>query len=257
MLTFRNTNIFFSVLLITLITLDLFYRISFFVYPLLLFAYSGILFYGCYFVHSNFFLPVICSGPTVKKQIALSFDDGPAIAYTPEIVGILREERVEAAFFCIGSRIAGNEAIFRQIHEEGHIIGNHSFSHHFWFDMYSSRKMLADLKMMDSAMEKAAGLQPKFFRPPYGVTNPNLRRAIIAGGYTPIGWNIRSLDTVINNEKKLLKRINNSLQPGAIILFHDTSETTLAILPRFLREVKASGYEIVRLDKMLNLQAYA
>ena len=257
MLNFRNTNIFFSVLLITLIGLNFRYNIPFFIYPVSLFLYSLILFYGCYFVHSNFFLPVICSATTDKKEIALSFDDGPALSYTPDILGILQKEKAEAAFFCIGSRIPGNEGILKQIHEEGHIIGNHSYSHHFWFDMFSSRKMLADLKDMDNAMEKVTGLSPRLFRPPYGVTNPNLKKAIIDGRYTPIGWNIRSLDTVIDDEQKLLKKINDAIRPGAIILFHDTSKTTLAILPLFLRQVKEKGYKIVRLDKMLNLQAYA
>jgi len=257
MLNFRNTNILFSVGLIALIGCNFFYKIPFYIYPALLFIYSLVLFYGCYFVHSNFFLPVICSAATAKKEMALSFDDGPAVAYTPEILTILREEKVKAAFFCIGSRIAGNEKIFRQIHEEGHVIGNHSYSHHFWFDMFSSKKMLADLKMMEDVMEKTTGLQPRLFRPPYGVTNPNLRKAIIKGRYTPIGWSVRSLDTVIEDEQKLLKKINDSIKPGAVTLFHDTSKTTLAILPLFLRQVKESGYEIVRLDKMLNLQPYA
>jgi len=123
--------------------------------------------------------------------------------------------------------------------------------------MFSSKKMLADLKMMEDVMEKTTGLQPRLFRPPYGVTNPNLRKAIIKGRYTPIGWSVRSLDTVIEDEQKLLKKINDSIKPGAVTLFHDTSKTTLAILPLFLRHVKESGYEIVRLDKMLNLQPYA
>ena len=117
--------------------------------------------------------------------------------------------------------------------------------------------MLTDLQRMDAAMSAVTGLQPRLFRPPYGVTNPNLKKAIINGRYTPIGWNIRSLDTVIRDEQKLLKKINEAIKPGAIILFHDTSRTTLAILPAFIRQVKERGYEIVRLDKMLNLQAYA
>jgi peptidoglycan/xylan/chitin deacetylase (PgdA/CDA1 family) len=258
MLNFRNTNIFFAALLILIIGLHITHGgISFFIYPALLVVYSLVLFYGCYYVGSNFFIKVICSSSTDRKEIALSFDDGPAPSYTPEILALLREKEVPAAFFCIGSRIAGNEKIFRQIHEEGHIIGNHSYSHHFWFDMFSSRKMLADLKKMDSAMEDATGLRPRLFRPPYGVTNPNLKTAIIAGHYTPIGWSVRSLDTVIEDEKKLLKKINDSIKPGAILLFHDTSKTTLAILPEFIRQVKEKGYEIVRLDKMLHLQAYA
>ena len=65
------------------------------------------------------------------------------------------------------------------------------------------------------------------------------------------------MDTVIRDEKKLLNRVSKSLKPGAIFLFHDTSKTTLAILPAFINRVKGSGYEIVRLDKMLNLKPYA
>ncbi|HWK03006.1 MAG TPA: polysaccharide deacetylase family protein [Puia sp.] len=258
MLNFRNTNILFGALTILLIGLHIFHGgISFFVYPVLLFIYSWVLFYGCAYVGSNFFLPVICAAKTDKKEIALSFDDGPAADYTGEILAILREEKVPAAFFCIGSRIAGNEKILRQLQEEGHVIGNHSYSHHFWFDLFSSKKMLDDLKMMDSVLSAVTGLQPRLFRPPYGVINPNLKRAILRGGYTPIGWNVRSLDTVIKNEQKLLKKIDAAIKPGAILLFHDTSRTTLAILPGFIRQVKERGYEIVRLDKMLNLQAYA
>ena len=257
MLNFRNTNILFTALLILAILFQFLHGITFFIYPVLGFVYSLVLFYGCYYIGSNFFIPVICSFPTDKKVIALSFDDGPATDYTPEILAILRREAVKAAFFCIGNRIAGNEQLLRQLHEEGHVIGNHSYSHHFWFDMFSSEKMLADLQRMDAAMSAVTGLQPRLFRPPYGVTNPNLKKAIINGRYTPIGWNIRSLDTVIRDEQKLLKKINEAIKPGAIILFHDTSRTTLAILPAFIRQVKERGYEIVRLDKMLNLQAYA
>lgn len=257
MLNFRNTNILFSALLVLFIGLDITYRIPFYLYPLLLFAYSLVLFYGCYYVGSNFFIKVICSANTDRKEIALSFDDGPAISYTPEILAILDAEDVKAAFFCIGNRIAGNESIVRQLHTKGHVIGNHSYSHHFWFDLFSSRKMLEDLKMTDSVLNKVVGLQPRLFRPPYGVINPNLKKAIIAGKYTTIGWSVRSLDTVINDEQKLLRKIRDAIKPGAIILFHDTSRTTLAILPRFIREVREKGYTIVRLDKMLNLQSYA
>jgi len=257
MLNFRNTNILFTVLLILAIAFHILHGISFWMYPLLGFVYSLVLFYGCYYVGSNFFIPVICFSPTDKKIIALSFDDGPATNYTPEILAILEAEAVKAAFFCIGNRIAGNEQLLRRLHEEGHVIGNHSYSHHFWFDMFSSRKMLADLKNMDSAMSAVTGLRPRLFRPPYGVINPNLKKAILNGHYTPIGWNIRSLDTVIKDEDKLLKKINKAIKPGAIVLFHDTSRTTLAILPTFIRQVKEHGYEIVRLDKMLNLHPYA
>lgn len=257
MLNFRNTNIFFIGLLTVLVGVHIQYGLSVYIYCLLLIAYSLIIFWGCYYVGSNFFIKIICKAETDKKEIAISFDDGPAENYTPEILQILNNEQFKATFFCIGNRIAGNEHILKQINEEGHIIGNHSYSHHFWFDMFSSQKMLEDMKLMDEEMKRVTGLQPKLFRPPYGVTNPNLKKAIIKGDYTPVGWSVRSMDTVIKDEKKLLDKINAAIKPGAVFLFHDTSKTTLQVLPRFLLEVKKRGYHIIPLDKLLALKAYA
>jgi peptidoglycan/xylan/chitin deacetylase (PgdA/CDA1 family) len=257
MLNFRNTNIFFSLLLALAVGYHLRYGMPWYVYLLLFIVYSGLLFYGSYFVFSNFYVNVTCSADTPAREIAISFDDGPALSYTPQVLALLREHQVKAAFFCIGNRIAGNEELLMQLHEEGHVIGNHSYSHHFWFDLFSAKKMSADLKLMDHAMEHITGLKPRLFRPPYGVTNPNLRRAIEKGNYVPVGWNVRSLDTVIKDERTLLEKVLRAIKPGAIVLFHDTSRTTLAILPAFIKQVTAEGYKIVRLDKLLKLEAYA
>lgn len=202
-------------------------------------------------------MKVICSAKTDKKEIAISFDDGPVQKYTPDVLQILKTENVQAAFFCIGKHIKGNEKLLMQIHTEGHVVGNHSYSHHFWFDLYAAAAMLNDLKMMDAELKNVIDLTPKLFRPPYGVMNPNLKKAIIKGNYIPIGWNVRSLDTVIKDEKKLLQKIRKGIQPGAVFLFHDTSKTMLSILPQFIQEVKNRGYVITRLDKMLHLQPYA
>jgi len=233
------------------------YGLPVYIYPLLFVVYSLILFYGCYYVGSNFFIKIICSATTDQKEIAISFDDGPSSNYTTEILQLLKQDNIKATFFCIGNRIAGNESIIKKIKEEGHIIGNHSYSHHFWFDIFSSRKMLDDLKKMDQETERVIGMLPKLFRPPYGVTNPNLKKAIIKGDYTPVGWSVRSMNTVIRNEKKLLNKINRSLKPGAVFLFHDTSKTTVNVLPEFIREVKNKGYHIIPLDKLLHLNPYA
>lgn len=257
MLNFKNTNAFFILLLFILIGVHVKYGLPVYVYPLLFIIYSLIVFYGCYYVGSNFFIKIICAGNTNQKEIAISFDDGPAINHTPEILRLLKQDNIKATFFCIGNRIAGNENIVRQIKEDGHIIGNHSYSHHFWFDMFSSKKMLQDLRLMDYELKRATGLQPKLFRPPYGVTNPNLKKAIMAGNYTPVGWSVRSMDTVIKEEKILLDKIIKLLKPGAIFLFHDTSSTTLQMLPTFIKEVKNRGYQIIPLDKLLHLNPYA
>jgi peptidoglycan/xylan/chitin deacetylase (PgdA/CDA1 family) len=257
MLNFRNINIFFIAVLAILIGLHVKYGLPVYVYPLLFIAWSLIVFLGCVNVSSDFFIPIICKAETDKKEIAISFDDGPAENYTNDILNILDTENVKATFFCIGNRIAGNEFILKRVKAEGHIIGNHSYSHHFWFDMYSSKKMLNDLQQMDDEMERATGFRPKLFRPPYGVTNPNLAKAIKKGGYTPVGWSVRSLDTVAKDKKQLLSKIVDAIKPGAVFLFHDTCKITLDVLPEFIQEVKKRGYNIVSLDKLLALQSYA
>jgi peptidoglycan-N-acetylglucosamine deacetylase len=257
MLNFRNTNILFLLLLAALIMMDIQWGLPWYSYPALFIIYSLIVFWGCYNVGSNFFIPIVCSAQTDKKEIAISFDDGPVADYTPGILKVLAAENVKATFFCIGLRVTNNEPIMQELQQQGHIIGNHSFSHNFWFDMKGAREMQEDLRQMDDAMEKAVGLRPKLFRPPYGVTNPNLAKAIRRGGYKPVGWSVRSMDTVIKDEKKLLDRILPGIKPGAVFLFHDTCEVTLKTLPAFIQEVKKRGYNIVPLDKLLHLQPYA
>ena len=224
--------------------------------PLVL-AYLVIVSYGSSNVGSNFFMPVICEANISEKKIALTFDDGPAGNFTPAVLEVLKKYNVNAAFFCIGNRISNNQQIIHSLEEGGHIIGNHSYSHHFLFDFFTGEKMQRDLSKMDEALMNAEGKKPLFFRPPYGVTTPVMKRVMKQGNYTAIGWNIRSLDTVIKNEEKLFNRVISSLKPGAIILFHDTSKTTINILPRFIEYSVSMGYTFERLDKLLNKPAYA
>lgn len=226
-------------------------------FVLLLATYSVIVFWGCYNIQSQFFLPVVCSADVTEKQIAISFDDGPTPHYTSDVLKILNDKNIEAAFFCIGKRIKEHPAILTQIHEGGHLIGNHSYSHHFWFDLYSTKKMQADLAATDKMVKEVTGLTPKLFRPPYGVINPMVKKAIVKGAYIPIGWSVRSMDTVIKDEKQLLQKVCNALRPGAIFLFHDTSASTISALPLFIDYAIQEGYEIIRLDKLLKLHPYA
>ena len=256
MLSFRSTNIFFVFLLAVLISVHIQSGLPYYTYCLLLIAYSLIVFWGCISINSGFFFPVICGANTNRKEISISFDDGPAENYTREILKILKDEDIKAAFFCIGNRIAQNETILQEIDADGHVIGNHSYSHHFWFDMFSAKKMLNDLEEMDEAMFKAVGYTTSLFRPPYGVMNPNLRMAILRGRYIPIGWSVRSMDTVSKDEQLLLNKLCARIKPGDIFLFHDTCKITVDVLPKFIQEVKKRGYSIIPLDKLLALQRY-
>lgn len=220
-------------------------------------VYLLILFYGCYYIRSQFFMRVICSLPSGEKQIAISFDDGPLPQYTSSILHTLDKHQVPAIFFCIGSRAHANPQLLNTIISRGHVVGNHSYSHHRYFDFWSSEKMFLDLNRMDEVTKQISGLRPKLFRPPYGIMNPNLKKAIIKGNYIPVGWNMRSFDTMAKNPEKLLIKLKRSLRPGKIYLFHDSMEITDHVLDKFLQEVKRQGYTVVALDKVLNLQPYA
>jgi peptidoglycan/xylan/chitin deacetylase (PgdA/CDA1 family) len=258
MLTLRTANTgLFALLAAILLIHNVWLALPWWVFPLPLIAYVAALVWGAINVRSNFYIPVLCAADTNEKVIAITFDDGPLLKYTPEILDILKREQAPAAFFCIGSRIGGNEALLRRIDAEGHVIGNHSFSHHFWFDMFGSDEMLAELKQMDDAVESTTARRPRLFRPPYGVTNPNLAKAIRKGGYTPIGWNIRSLDTVAKDKDQLLDRIKKGIKPGAVLLLHDSMEVTVQALPLLIQHLKKEGYRIERIDKLLNIPAYA
>lgn len=213
--------------------------------------------WGAMRVDSNYFIDVHTKADTQEKVVALSFDDGPVEQYTPQILDILQQHQVPAAFFCIGHRAETQPHLLKRIHGEGHLIGNHSYEHNFWFDMKSSRNMIKDLQTADEMIIQATGLQPRLFRPPYGVTNPNLAKAITEGEYIPVGWSVRSLDTVIKEEDKLLERVTRNIRPGDIFLFHDTSAATVKILPALIRHIREQGFTFRRIDHLLNVPAYA
>ena len=256
MLNFRNTNIVAFILLLAFIALHFYYGIPWYAYLILAAAYLIILFYGSYFIGSQFYMKTFCSAITNEKQIAITFDDGPLPEFTPQILKILKEENVSATFFCIGKNIEANKDLLVKISEQGHLIGNHSFCHSFWFDLYSSAKMREDLQQTHDLVRQLIGKELNWFRPPYGVTNPNLRRSVKVMHYDAIGWNVRSMDTVVKDCNDLLQKMKKRLQPGAIILFHDTCKSTVDMLPSFLKFVKEQGYKVSPLDKLLALQAY-
>ena len=98
MLNFKNTNIAFIIIAVIIAGLATRYPVPLYVYLLTAFMYSLFLFYGSYYVGSNFFMKVLCSADTAAMQIAISFDDGPATAHTPEILEVLRSNKVPAHF---------------------------------------------------------------------------------------------------------------------------------------------------------------
>lgn len=256
MLKYRNINFLFFVLFFLFGIGYIFYAIPLWPILLLVLGWLAILFYGSYFIGSRIYLNAVCQLNTREKIIALSFDDGPT-QYTKSILEILARQQVKATFFCIGKNIEHHVETLRQIDREGHIIGNHSYIHNVSFDFWSSKKVQEDLVKTEALIEQIIGKKLIWFRPPFGVTNPNIAKAVHNLSYKTIGWSIRSFDTVNKNSDKLFLRLMNQLRPGAIVLFHDTCEVTVEVLPRFIEAVKKEGYDIVALDKYINLKPYA
>lgn len=180
------------------------------------------------------------------KEVALTFDDGPA-APTAAILDVLAKEKVPATFFLIGKNITGNEALVKRMANEGHTIGNHSFNHAVGFDWQSAGAMQLELEQTSAAIEAVTGKPVSLFRPPYGVTNPNLAKAVGRIGLRSIGWNLRSMDTVAKEESQLLRKLLRRTRPGSIILLHDRCEITARILPDLVAGLRKKGYTFAAL----------
>lgn len=217
----------------------------------------GIIIYGCSVLSSGFFMRVSCRGSSKQKIVSLTFDDGPYSEQTIAVLDVLKEEHVPAVFFCIGKNMRGREQVVKRMVEDGHVVANHSYSHGFMFDMKSSSAMLDDLRQADETIHAATGLQPKLFRPPYGVINPALTKAIKCGGYQPVGWSIRSFDTKASSAEALTQRVIRKLHPGAVILLHDRCELTVAALRTIIHDIRREGYSFERADRLLQLTPYA
>lgn len=219
-------------------------------------AYAGVVAYGSARVSSSFFIETLCSAATSQPHIALTFDDGPA-ATTPAVLDILARHGVPATFFCIGQRVLEKPELLRQMDTAGHLIGNHSFTHHFFLDLFPTSRLSREIQDTDAAIAAAMGRRPRLFRPPYGVTTPNLARAIRQAGHLCIGWNVRSMDTMEKDEQRLLGNMLRALTPGAVFLFHDSSAATLGMLDEFITQAHRRGFCIVPLDQLLGVSPYA
>ena len=212
--------------------------------------------YGSINIKSSLYCNVLCSGDTKDKAIALTFDDGPDKEITPHILGILKSHNIKAAFFCIGHKAAENPELIQKIYDEGHIIGNHSWSHGYFFDLLSPGRMVAELRKTENALGQIQNRKTRLFRPPYGVTNPSIASAAREMNYHIVGWSLRSKDTVKKDENELLERLKKKVRPGDVILFHDTRGITLKILDCFIRYAKSRNYIFERPDRLLGIDAY-
>lgn len=257
MLNFRNTLILFFVTAVSLAIAAYSGAISYFWLAVPVALFIIITAYGSARVDSGFFIQTVCSGDQNSRMVALTFDDGPVSGKTEKILDILNRNSIKAAFFCIGKKMEQNPELLKRIQDEGHLVGNHSYSHHPMIDLYPFGRLREELIRTNQIARKITGKELKLFRPPYGVTTPPLARAVSRTGMTAIGWNIRSLDTVINDSQKLISRTTGNVKGGDIILLHDTSETTISSLQVIIDKIRNKGLEFARLDQLTDLKPYA
>ena len=256
MLNYRNTVILFLIALTGFILTDVYIPVHMGWYVGMGIVLLLLLIAGSICIGLKFYIKSYSAGDRKQKKVAFSFDDGPDSGYTPVILDLLKQQGIQAAFFVVGNKLENNKEIIGRIDQEGHILGGHSFSHHFIFDLFTARRMKIELEQTEELVKKMTGKKMKLFRPPYGVTNPVLARVIRKLGYHVIGWSLKSKDTVIGDSQLLLERLQKKVKSGDLILFHDTKPILSGVLPSFIAYLKSEKYQIVRPDQLLNLDAY-
>lgn len=182
-----------------------------------------------------------------EKAIALTFDDGPS-DYTEELLDGLELYGARATFFVIGSKAEKNPETVKRAHEDGHLIGNHTYSH---IDFYESSltEIEEDIQKGSDVIEQITGERPLFLRAPYGnVTFLQLKQLDCFF----VHWSSSTLDWFREEEEYIYKRIMKKARDGAIILMHDTREVTVKAVLRAIPELQEQGYELVRVDELLS-----
>ncbi|PVX44567.1 peptidoglycan/xylan/chitin deacetylase (PgdA/CDA1 family) [Flavobacterium sp. 103] len=252
----KIVNAFFVLVLVLLAMVSFFAVVEIKYFALVACLWLLIVFWGSTFIASNYHVKTYCSNPfETEKKIALTFDDGPN-EMTLLVLDVMRRYNAKATFFCVGKNIEVHPNILKKIIDEGHIVGNHSYTHSPFFDFYRKNQVITEIRQTDALIESVLGKKPTLFRPPYGVTNPSIRRALSVTKHKTVGWNIRSLDGVVKNEEFLLNRIIKRIKPGGIVLLHDTSIQTVNVLEQLLSFLKTNNYTVVPLEELLNIKAY-
>lgn len=256
MITHKNISLFFVFLLLLLFLLNFYAAINIWWFVVVILIWLGINAFGSSRISSNYHVKAFCNNPLeTEKKIALTFDDGPSI-FTLEVLELLKKYNVKATFFCIGKNIESHPEILKQIIADGHLVGNHSYSHSKFFDFYNAEKIRKEIEKTDELLEKYTSKKINFFRPPYGVTTPSIRRALEKTKHKVIGWNIRSLDGGTKNQELIFNRITKRVSPGGIVLLHDTASHSVLVLEQFLQFLKQNNYKVISIEELLNLKAY-
>ncbi|HHT73527.1 MAG TPA: polysaccharide deacetylase family protein [Firmicutes bacterium] len=196
------------------------------------------------------------------NMVALTFDDGPSLEFTPAILDILKEYNVPAAFFMVGTHVEKYPEIARRIVEEGHEIGNHTHNHRN-VPTLSAKDLQYELVQATAAIVEATGQYPQYVRPPRGMYDGRFRRLANLMGQEIILWTISSRDWRYGvSPQAIIRNVISRVKGGDIILFHDSGalirneggdrRATVLALPQVIEALQAKGLQIVPLAELLH-----
>lgn len=190
--------------------------------------------------------------PTTHKVVALSIDDGPHVKTTPEILAVLREKKVHATFFVLGSNAEKHPNLLAQQLADGHELGNHAYSHAL-LPSLSKERIDTELSKTERAIV-AAGYKPTLFRPPGGEYNKKVLALAQDKGYTIIMWTIDPSDWQCPPASTVVDRVMAQVKPGSIILLHDGQYPlpTPKALGIMIDRLRDQGYQIVTVSELLD-----
>ncbi|MBD7910071.1 MULTISPECIES: delta-lactam-biosynthetic de-N-acetylase [Clostridium] len=193
-------------------------------------------------------------GDTSQKTLYLTFDEGYEKGYTSAILDTLKELEVPAAFFVVKPYIDNEPDLIRRMVDEGHLVCNHSNHHHSMPSVHNIEKFNSELNDVEEAYKSLIGEDmPKFFRPPMGKYSKESLEKTKELGYKTIFWSFAYKDWFVNDqpsEDYAIKKIENGVHPGGIILLHAVSKTNMKVLKTVLTDLKNEGYEFKSLSEL-------
>lgn len=213
-------------------------------------AYVLVCLFAPLFPAFPFYLPIVTHGDRRQRRVALTFDDGPDPALTPQVLDLLDREGIRAMFFMVAEKAEAHPHLVREVLARGHAIGNHSWNHDPFLMLKGPKALRADIVRAQAALG-ALGATPRAFRPPVGVTNPHLWPVLLDEGLFCMNFSCRGADMGNRRVKGLAARILAKVRPGDVILLHDAKppqvdpDAVLAEMGELIRGLRARELEIV------------
>jgi peptidoglycan-N-acetylglucosamine deacetylase len=196
----------------------------------------------------------------IAGGVAITIDDGPDPAVTPQVLAQLDDYQASATFFCIGERVERYAELAREIVNRGHAIENHSQRHRHNFSVLGPKRMSDEISRAQDSIFRVTGSRPGFFRAPAGLRNPFLDPVLTRLKLRLASWTRRGFDTVNSNADVVYRRLADPLQGGDILLLHDGNAARgrdgkpviLAVLPRLLDALRSRNLTPVTLRSALS-----